>query len=257
MNKPDWSEWSHTPNVMLWQACALSMNKDPYSMKPRDDLMAATMVFGATPVLFFLEIRYFNNIDEQNEFKKRLRILIKNRDDRNHFPQRRQNLLRTEPSLFWDVALSEFAAWAVSVVKWGNLPPELVALAQRPDLHAGAPVPAPTPAADLGEVEAVTDDDQKVTLINRNRVIGAFAVKPDADENITFWDDKLGRPPKWLEPALAQRGKPGDSSLWLPLMIAHCLLDQRHMNLKQLDAALHKNFPDLYEKWKEDTQDKR
>ncbi len=126
---------------------------------------------------------------------------------------------------------------------------------QKQDL--GAAAPAPPPDTDQGEVKAVPEDDQKVTLINRNKVIGAFAVKTDADENLTFWDDKLGRPPKWLEPALAQRGKPGESSLWSPLIIAHCLLDKCHMNLKQLDSVMHKGFPELYERWKEESQDKR
>jgi len=32
MNRPDWREWKHTPDVTVWQACALSLDIDPYIM---------------------------------------------------------------------------------------------------------------------------------------------------------------------------------------------------------------------------------
>lgn len=91
--------------------------------------------------------------------------------------------------------------------------------------------------------------------ISRNHVMGKFRVKEDADENIKFWDDKLGRPPKWLEPARVHRGKPGHSSLWNPLLLAHCLLDKKEMTLRQLNMAMHEEFPELYATWKRETED--
>jgi len=93
--------------------------------------------------------------------------------------------------------------------------------------------------------------------INRNQVIGAFTVKTNPDENFRFWDDKLGRPPKWLADAVVQRGKPGESTLWNPLLVAHALLDKKYMKCHQLDSVINKNFPGFLDDWKEQTEDKR
>ena len=93
--------------------------------------------------------------------------------------------------------------------------------------------------------------------INRREVMRIFAVKPKPNENRTFWDDKLGRPPKWLESALAVIGKRGRSSLWNPLLVAHALFGGRYMNLHQLDAAIREHLPELLEEWKEKTGDVR
>lgn len=100
-------------------------------------------------------------------------------------------------------------------------------------------------------------------LIHRNDVIGKFRVRADPDENLKFWDGKLSRPPAWLKPALGELGKPGESTLWKPLVIAHCLLGghkshkKPFMTLQQLDSVIRKEFPDWFESWKDETQDKR
>ncbi len=96
-----------------------------------------------------------------------------------------------------------------------------------------------------------------VVGISRNLVMNIFAVETDYDANCKFWDKKLSNPPEWLKPALLSRGKPGTSSRWSPLMVGHCLLDKGHMNLKQLGTTIHKNCPELYDQWKEETADKR
>lgn len=93
--------------------------------------------------------------------------------------------------------------------------------------------------------------------IDRNMVMGAFPVKSDPDENIRFWNGKLGRPPKWLEDARVDPGRPGQSALWDPLQLAHCLLGRKQMNLRQLDAVMSSNYPDLFDDWNDQTADMR
>ena len=39
---PDWSEWLNVPRVTVWQACALSVDIEPHSMRAnKDGWMAA------------------------------------------------------------------------------------------------------------------------------------------------------------------------------------------------------------------------
>lgn len=94
--------------------------------------------------------------------------------------------------------------------------------------------------------------------IDRNEVIAKFRVKPNEDANKKFWDGKLSLPPKWLIPARGERGKPGISSRWKPLAIAHCLLagvnNKPFLSLRQLDAMIHKGFPEWLETWEEQTE---
>lgn len=117
----------------------------------------------------------------------------------------------------------------------------------------------------IAQAEGREDDNQAAApeLIDRNEVIGKFQVKADSYENMKFWDGKLGRPPEWLKHALGQVGKAGKSSMWKPLVIAHCLLGGHKwrknpfMTRQQLDDAIHKGFPEWLDTWKEETLDKR
>lgn len=139
----------------------------------------------------------------------------------------------------------------------------------RGDLETTTPVmttlkPAGTFSNDgEDDSEGGADDNQEPRLIDRNEVIGKFQVKADSEENFKFWNSKLGQPPEWLKLALGSVGKPGESSMWKPLVIAHCLLGGHKwhkkplMTLQQLDVAIHKGFPEWLETWREETQDKR
>lgn len=103
--------------------------------------------------------------------------------------------------------------------------------------------------------EAIQDDPTH--WIDRDQLMARFAVDSDSDKNFKFWDKKIGRPPKWLETARTSSGKPGTSSLWNPITLAHCLLDHKAMNLKQLDSVIHTYFPELKEQWRSETEDMR
>lgn len=47
-----------------------------------------------------------------------------------------------------NVCLADFVTWALSLSSPWDMPPELVALAQKPAVLAGEPAPAPTPGTD-------------------------------------------------------------------------------------------------------------
>jgi hypothetical protein len=89
--------------------------------------------------------------------------------------------------------------------------------------------------------------------IDRKRVMHIFSVEPRESQNEHFWDDKLSRPPQWLIAARTVTGRPGKSSRWNPLLVAHALLGGGYMDLHQLDSAIQEHLHDLLEKWKEET----
>lgn len=136
MNRPDWREWKHTPDVTVWQACALSLDIDPYIMLMAVDqrLMNAYPEKGP----FFLS-NVFPSRDMEKEYLLRVRLLSANLPNYALFPTRyrdRWNKSRREGNSL--VRLSEFASWAVSVVEWEGLPPQLVELATAAPLDATA-----------------------------------------------------------------------------------------------------------------------
>lgn len=121
--KPDWDFWLHMPEVKLWQAVALSMNIDPDSLKYHPQAWAAGP--GASPI--FTEDSYPSR-EERDTADKRLRLLVANKTVKNGFSP--GTLSMSNPANH-GVRLSEFAAWAIEIVKWPDLPPELVALARK------------------------------------------------------------------------------------------------------------------------------
>lgn len=150
---PDWEFWQSMPEVKPWQACSLSLNIDPDSMKQGQAWMAGP---GHGPIF---ESMSFPSEEVEQKFGKRLRLLNANLRNREFFSPRTLNM---GDSNFNDVRLSEFVSWVRSLPAPWDMPPELVALAQKPDLSAGAPAPAPTPAADLANEEA-PDGDEPIT----------------------------------------------------------------------------------------------
>lgn len=121
---PNWrGEWNHTPEVELWQASLLSLNLDPHLMKhDRDGWMNGP---GGGP---FLTDSNFPNKSAKDEYLLRLRVLSKNLSNRDFFSPCTLNMGSPNKC---GVLLSEFAVWAVEVVKWPALPPELIALARK------------------------------------------------------------------------------------------------------------------------------
>lgn len=99
--------------------------------------------------------------------------------------------------------------------------------------------------------------DGAIPLLTRSQVMGMFCVKADVEENSKWWDARLDGSKAWMQPAMAQRGKPGTSSLWQPLLVASCLLDKNAMTLVALDKIVSKHLPQFVDQWQAMTEDRR
>ena len=132
--RPKWDEWQHTPNVRLFEACALSIDIDPRSMTSTgNDWMIGY------PTLSTYAAKCFPNQDKADEYHLRQRVLWANVPNSELFPSA---VVHPKNPSVSTTSLKEFAAWAVSVVKWEHMPPELVAMAQTPASRADAPTSA-------------------------------------------------------------------------------------------------------------------
>lgn len=123
---PDWREWNHIPTVKEWQAAALSLNLNPWSLKQN-----FSIAFGDS--LGFSEYS-FPSRAAYDEFELRRRVLAAN----IQFGQD-------------EIRISEFAAWALSI-GW-DIPLELAALASKQGEQADASAPqkdAPASPAKVG-----------------------------------------------------------------------------------------------------------
>ncbi len=119
--------------VKIWQACALSLNLDPDSIKISADIMGLHPHF---------KMQSFPNEETWNEFNKRLR-------------------LRGE-GVNAAIALSDFVSWTSSLSTPFEMPQEFVALAKKPETRAATPVPAPTSDADNDGEKAPRDMDVQI-----------------------------------------------------------------------------------------------
>ncbi len=121
--KPDWKEWKYTPQARVWQACALSLDIEPYSI----NFYPLSWQTGPYADQLF-EDESFQSENEKKEFKSRQRILLNNLNSKENSLWFSPNPNR--PNL-GEVSLPEFAAWCSSV-EW-PIPEELAALAKKPD----------------------------------------------------------------------------------------------------------------------------
>jgi hypothetical protein len=145
MQKPNWREWKYTPDVTVWQACALCLDINPHRLVPDTRLMARYPSKGP----FFLS-QNFASKEIEEEFDLRERLLLRNLPDYKFFPTRYRDhwhgSRREGNSL---VRLPEFASWAVSVVMWEGIPPELIELAiALPRTELSPPTIPPPPISD-------------------------------------------------------------------------------------------------------------
>lgn len=114
--RPDWREWSHTPNVRGWQACALSLDIDPHSIcVAGDDWMVSP---GSGPIF---ERESFPDEETGAKFDLRMRVLVANLGSDRFSEHRTAVDLRRPGNSF--VGLDEFSSWARSI-GW-DIPPEL------------------------------------------------------------------------------------------------------------------------------------
>ncbi len=129
--KPDWKEWKYTPQVRVWQACALSLDIEPYSI----NFYPLSWKTGPYADQLF-EDESFQSENEKKEFKSRMRILLNNLNSKENPLSFSPNPNR--PNL-GEVNLSEFASWCSSV-EW-SIPQELAALAKKPNIQDENSIP--------------------------------------------------------------------------------------------------------------------
>jgi hypothetical protein len=154
MTTPNWREWEHTPEVRVWQACALSLNIEPNSMtRSRNGWMRAP---GNGP---FFEDESFPSDAVKAEFGLRQRVLLANLSKRELFSP---GILSTNTPGNCGVRLPEFAAWASAVVKWGDLPPELVLIGK----DAGQPTAKGAASVDAARVNEPQTKERTAPKLN-------------------------------------------------------------------------------------------
>lgn len=128
MNDIDWDFWRNMPNVMLWQACALSLNLNPDSLKRSGQGWMAGV--GSGP---YFDSRSFPNSGIEKSLHKRRELLRANITSQAHFSPGRIDMNTPDN---WSVKLIEFVAWATSI-EW-DMPIELAVMAKPKALE---PVP--------------------------------------------------------------------------------------------------------------------
>lgn len=96
------------PDVELWQACALSLELDPYQFK-FSEVGRATGTSDHAPLV---EPESFRTSTEGEAFHKRLKLLEANLFRREHF---RAGILNMSRSYKHHVRLQEFSAWAKGI----------------------------------------------------------------------------------------------------------------------------------------------
>ena len=140
----DWRYWRHMPEVMQWEACALSLNINPDNMKHHPQAWMHGP--GSGPEFTAAS---FPNEAGQIEFHKRVCLLSASLFSSGYFTAVK-NLVMGGRHLA-PVNLREFAAWALHVELEG-VPPELVEMAQTktapaPMQEPQAMTPSPAPVA--------------------------------------------------------------------------------------------------------------
>ena len=157
----------------------------------------------------FFESASFPNKDSEAEFELRQRVLLANLSNRTFFSP---GIMNMNCPGNHEVRLSEFASWAVSVVKWEGLPVELVEMASDLPKSGGSLVlENPTTTTDRGHVS-----DKLTTL---NKVAAKFWANADREDRSTH--PKNADVAAWLEKrgysqGLAEKGATIIRPEWAP-----------------------------------------
>ncbi len=130
---PDWEFWRDMPEVGIGQACALSLNLD------HDTVISSDNAFGMGG-LSHLAMRDFPNEEAWKKFTKRHALL-------------QTHMLQPNGRILHSIRLADFVTWASSLSTPWEMPPELVALAQKQGVQADAIVTEAIPDTDRGDKE--------------------------------------------------------------------------------------------------------
>ncbi len=244
--KPNWKEWKYTPQVQVCQACALSLDIEPNSIK-RNPISWQTGPYADQ----LFEDESFQSENEKKEFKSRQRILLNNLNSKENSLWFSPNDNR--PNL-GEVSLTEFAAWCRSV-EW-SIPQELTALAKKPD---AAPVTKENKQTPIDPIKSI--EGKEIRGVPKKEIINAFrGIHYLTDNN---WSKALASPPDWLKRCRVEIGRKGSktkSAIWNPVCIAIELYERevlinkfdqipkRHISIANLNE-IFSDWDDWVEEW--------
>jgi len=111
----------------------------------------------------------------------------------------------------------------------------------------------PADAGGKGDVEKVGAGEMALRGVSLQDVISNdWPIKEAPRFTQGSFKNALSDVPKWLEPAIVGRGKPGRSSnVWNPAMIACCLKAKGASGIGALTAHIRNHFPDWLAEWEE------
>lgn len=238
--KPNWKEWKYTPQVRVWEACSLSLDIEPNSIKKHQ---LSWMTGPGIDQLF--EDESFQSEDEKKEFKSRQRILLNNLNSKENPLWFSPN--HNRPNL-GEVSLPEFASWCPSV-EW-PIPKELAALAKKPDA-----APATKEENKLTPSTPIKSEErQEIKGVEKKEIINAFrGIHYLTDEK---WSNMLASPPDWLKRCIVKKGNKGKetkSALWNPVSIAIALYEKEVLIYKnEYKRAIRINdLNEIFNDWEE------
>lgn len=232
---PQWQEWKHTPHVRVWQACALSLNIEPHSMQPSP--YGSDYESNSSSNLHFLP-ESFPAEDSKEEFELRQRVLLANLPNRKFFSP---GILSMDAPNKCGVDLLEFATWATSIVAWEGLPPELVALTQKPEKQATLNTDT------TAETYDAVEPPEEARPVTTKEIAKAFP--PPKGRRPENWKRTLSDPPQWMKDARTFSGRKGTTALWNPAMFAVCMVSEKHISKETASNIVKRYFSDWLTDW--------
>lgn len=121
--KPRWQKWLLMPEILIYEAIALSLNIEPTQIKRIQD----SWMLG--------DVGY--PYDEGQEFRDRLDVLVANNFDTQYFPS--QSKLSMKGRDLCGVKLRDFVNWATNYANW-DIPEELKTLHTKKGIEVVPPV---------------------------------------------------------------------------------------------------------------------
>jgi hypothetical protein len=175
VSKPDWRFWTKIKAVKVWQAIVLSLDIDPDGMKHHPDAWMAGP--GNGPIF---EDRSFPSNAVKVEYGKRVRLLRSEITNPDYFYRHKIN----SNGALCEIYLRDFVKWAVTI-DLGEMPPELVAMAQSNLQPASKPRAAPieSKAPDKANAQGNLRTIQATTTKRSDALTAVIAVATKSAQN--------------------------------------------------------------------------
>lgn len=131
IQRPDWTHWTQMPHAELWECVALSCD-----IEPRKTDMHNLGLYGIDARAAKQKASYDDHKIRVETYQSRVDIAVARLNSGDQLQT--IDVLPGDPRK-WHVSLPEFVQWAVFIMKWKDMPPELVEFARTPDSQSAAP----------------------------------------------------------------------------------------------------------------------